>query len=131
MESELFTSLCFGGLLESMSNDVSRQLRRSVRTPIRENISWTDMWKGSDRGLIWCWERGRQRQTEEPDLMTRAREGEFVSLAWKRGTLQYLATWQGLRGDDLDIDFDTDRKVVCSKTEKTIVFKAGITTDGD
>lgn len=90
-----------------------------------------ELWKGSDRGLIWCWERGRQREAEEPDLAMRARDGELTPLVWKRGTLQYLATWQGLRGEDLSIDLNIERVITCSKTKKSFVFKSGILAEGD
>jgi hypothetical protein len=34
---------------------------------------------------------------------------------WKRGSLQYLAWWQGLRGDDLDISFVEKIEIVCPR----------------
>jgi hypothetical protein len=114
-----------------MSNKISSQLHRVIDTPIREGLTWMELWKGSDRGLIWCWERGRQRKVEEPDLAMRARKGEFVPLAWKRGTLQYLATWQGLRDEDLSLDLNAQVVITCSKTKKSIVFKPGILAEGD
>jgi hypothetical protein len=114
-----------------MSNEITSQLHRVIDTPIREGLSWVELWKGFDRGLIWCWERGRQRKLEEPDLAMRACKGELVPLAWKRGTLQYLATWQGLRGEDLRIDLDVARVITCSKTRKSVVFKPGILAEGD
>jgi hypothetical protein len=40
------------------------------------------------------------------------------------GTLKYLATWQGLRGEDLDIELDKERIVVCSKSKKAVIFRA-------
>jgi hypothetical protein len=30
--------------------------------------------------------------------------------------------WQGLRGDDLNVDPDQERAVTCSVTEMTVVF---------
>jgi hypothetical protein len=89
---------------------------------------------GSDAGLIWCWERGRQKAAEEPALAQRAIAGELVVLAWdggverklkeerKRGTLFYLATLQGLQGVDLDISLDSQVEVVCTKTRQVVVF---------
>ena len=90
-------------------------LRRSIHEPIRENLNRSELWDGEDGGLIWCWELGRQKRLQDPDLAARAEKGELVVLAWKggvqkkgkvdkkAGTLYYLATWQGLRGENLDI----------------------------
>ena len=92
-----------------MTNHVSR----SNNEPKREGLSWDERWKASDKGLIVCWERGREKSIEDPDLAERARKGELPVLGWKGGvekkiekkkkygTLNYLAQWQGLRGEDL------------------------------
>jgi hypothetical protein len=113
---------------------MAANLHRSVRQPIRAGLTWEELWLGPDNGLIWCWERGRQKSEEEPELAVRARKGELVPLAWiggvteklklakKRGTLNYLATWQGLRGEDLDIPLAGERVIVCTGTDQTVVF---------
>lgn len=115
---------------------MAMRLRRSIDQPIREGLSWNELWRGPDRGLIWCWERGRQKRVEEPELAARADKGELVVLAWKGGvekklkiekkpgTLNYLATWQGLRAEDLDIALEDERLIVCSKTGQTVAFSA-------
>ena len=112
------------------------RLRRSVDQPIREGLSWSDKWEGPDKGLIWCWERGRQKRAEEPDLAARADRGELPILAWrggvekklrtkkKLGTLHYLATWQGLRAEDLSLPLEGECVVVCAKTAQAVVFSA-------
>jgi len=81
-------------------------LKRSFSEPKRLNISWDEKWKSYDNGLIACWERGREKALEDPELAARAKSGELVILAWKGGvekaikakhkygTLNYLATWQ-------------------------------------
>jgi hypothetical protein len=111
-------------------------LRRSIDEPIREGLTWKELWCGPDNGLIWCWERGRQERLERPDDAARADRGELVALDWKGGvkeklkmeekpgTLNYLATWQGLRGENLDIDLDGERLVVCSRFGQAVVFSA-------
>ena len=128
-------------------------LHRSITTPIRENLTWPERWRGPDGGLIFCWERGREMRAESPELAEAAGRGELIPLAWKggvqekpegagppkkaskskpkpkEGTLYYLATWQGLRGDDLDIDVDGERVVVCAKTKQAVAFKAGVAED--
>lgn len=115
---------------------MATHLHRSIDLPIRKGLSWDELWRGPDRGLIWCWERGRQKRVEEPELAARADKGELVVLAWKGGvteklkiekkpgTLNYLATWQGLRGEDLDIALEEERLIVCSKTGQTVAFSA-------
>lgn len=42
----------------------------------------------------------------------------------KYGTLNYLATWQGLRGEDLNIHVNDEKRIVCTKTNMTVVFTA-------
>lgn len=101
-------------------------LNRSIECPIREGLSWEELWQGPDQGLICCWERGRQKRILTPSLALRAGNGELVSLVWKRGTLRYLATWQGLRGTDLNITLDGTHEIMCAKTSKSVVFKAGL-----
>lgn len=115
---------------------MATRLHRSVDQPIREGLSWSERWEGPDQGLIWCWERGRQERVERPDDAARADKGELVGLDWKGGvekklevqkkpgTLKYLATWQGLRGEDLDIDLEGERVIVCTRTGQAVVFSA-------
>lgn len=110
------------------------KIRRSISTPIRLNLSWEESWRGVDQGLVTCWERGRERSQIDPSLAVGARDGELVVLPWKGGvakalkkktkygTLSYLAMWQGLRGEDLDIDTEAEPAVTCSRTAMTVVF---------
>ncbi len=117
------------------------RLHRSIKQPIREGLSWDQIWRGPDNGLIWCWERGRQERLEEPEKAQQADNGELVPLDWKGGvrkklktavmpgTLKYLATWQGIRGEDLDIDLEGETIVVCSKWKQAVAFGAKLLTD--
>jgi hypothetical protein len=144
------------------------RLRRSAKEPIREGLSRDERLHGPDRGLIWCWERGRQKRgagtgdeiaelalygfdprphlwnLPRPDLAARAEKGELVPLNFKggvkkklqgdlvkRGTLSYLAQWQGLRGEDLDIDMENETLIVCSRTGQPVVFSALLPPDED
>ena len=73
---------------------------------------------------------------QDPDLAARADKGELVMLDWKGGveeklkiekkpgTLYYLATWQGLRGEDLDVELEGERVIVCTKTGQAVEFRA-------
>ena len=47
------------------------------------------------------------------------------------GTWNYLATWQGLRGEDLDITLESTRKIVCTKTGQAILFSSKPPDDED
>jgi len=117
------------------------RLHRSVDEPIREGLSRSEIWEGADKGLIWCWELGRQKRLKDPDLAARADKGELVMLAWKggvqnkgkierkSGTLSYLATWQGLRGEDLDLALEGERVIVCTRTGQAVVYSARIPKD--
>lgn len=116
---------------------------RSIDEPIREGLSWSETWEGPDRGLIWCWERGRQERIERPYDAALANKGVLIGLDWKggvekklavekkQGTLRYLATWQGLRGEDLGIDLEAERVIVCTRTGQAVVFSAKLPEDED
>jgi hypothetical protein len=117
------------------------QLCRSIEVAIREGLNWAETWKGPDRGLIYCWEHGRQERSEKPGLAARADAGELVPLDWKggvrekskvekkAGTLNYLATWQGLRGEDLDLPLDGELAIKCTRTGQIVVFTAAVPDD--
>jgi hypothetical protein len=113
------------------------QVQRSVAEPLRPPLSWQETWGGSDNGLIRCWESGRRMREEDPRAAARAENGELVPLVWKGGveralkdgkpkpgSLNYLAMWQGLRGDDLDIDLDGVKLVVCARTGQSVEFSS-------
>jgi hypothetical protein len=107
---------------------------RSYQVTKREGLSWDELWRGSDKGLITCWEVGRDMREKDPELAERARNGELPVLGWKGGvekkiikkqkygTLNYLALWQGLRGDDLNIDLSEEREIICSNTGMKVVY---------
>ena len=113
---------------------MSQKISRSRKEPIRESLSWEERWEGPDKGLILCWEIGRQLSQKEPELAERARNGELPVLVWKGGVEKeikakkkygshlYLAQWQGLRGEDLDIDLSQETELVCPKTKVKVVY---------
>lgn len=119
--------------------------RRNFDEPIRENQSWEERWVGPDKGIIWCWEQGRQKRVAEPELAACATRGELPVLVWKGGvdkklktankpkpgTFKYLAQWQGIRGEDLDIDDGMERIIVCSKTGQAVLFSSNLPVDDD
>jgi hypothetical protein len=122
---------------------MSTRLTRSITEPIRDGLTWHETWRGPDEGLIFCWERGRQERLQRPDDAARADKGELIGLDWKggvrkklkvavaRGTLRYLATWQGIRGKDLDINLKGETMLVCSRTQQAVVFTAAQITEAE
>jgi len=113
---------------------MSKHIYRSRHEPIRGNLSFDERWRGPDNGLITCWEVGRRRSVESPDLAQQTKDGELPPLGWKGGVekktqkggkygcLNYLAEWQGLRGEDLDIDLNEEREIICSKTGMKVIY---------
>lgn len=109
-------------------------IHRSIEELIRENPTWEEKWRGPDKGLIIAWEVGRKSSETEPELSIRAKNGELPATGWKGGvekkikkkekygTQRYLAEWQGLRGENLDIDITKEQVLTCSKTGMTVVY---------
>ena len=113
---------------------MDRKIQRSISQPFRNDLSWEQRWKGKDQGLIQCWEVGRQLSEKDPSLAVNAVRGELPMMTWKGGvekklkvkgkygTLRYLAQWQGLRGEDLDIDLSREYELICTRTNMKVVF---------
>ncbi|AOE61442.1 hypothetical protein LOY64_20785 [Pseudomonas corrugata] len=109
-------------------------VKRTIDTPLRTGLTRKDLWEGQDKGLIKCWEIGRDRAAKFPELAQRCLAGELPVLGWKGGVnrslkknekfgcLKYLAQWQGLRGEDLDIDLSQERTLTCTSTKMIVTF---------
>ncbi|MDG4555294.1 MAG: hypothetical protein P9E24_13785 [Candidatus Competibacter sp.] len=122
---------------------MSQRVFRSFNEPKRDGLSWDERWKGNDRGLIACWEVGREIREKEPEIARRAENGELPVLGWKGGvenktkkgekygTLFYLAQWQGLRGEDLDIDLSQEPELTCSKTGMRVIYTGDLKKYGN
>lgn len=118
------------------------RIHRSMERPIRDGLDTEARWHGADQGLIAAWERGRQLAIENCELAERARAGELVPLPWKGGvekalksgqkygTLWYLAMWQGLRGDELDIDINAEPTLSCTRTQTEVTFTGDVAKYG-
>lgn len=99
-----------------------------------ERKTWQERWEGPDGGLISAWIRGREKAKEDPGLRDAIRRGELPVLPWKGGVdqatkvghkygpLLYLAMWQGLRGDDLQIDTDAEITLRCARTGMAVTY---------
>ena len=102
--------------------------------PMHTSLTWQERWEGPDGGLISCWQRGREKAGEDPSLAAAAIKGELIVLPWKGGieratkqsqkygSLCYLAMWQGLRGDPLDLDTEQEVTLTCSRTGMKVTY---------
>lgn len=109
-------------------------ISRPIQNPIRLGLDWNTLWKSEDQGLVACWERGREKAREDPTLAVRARARHLLVLPWKGGhekatkvrlkygSLNYLAMWQGLREEDLNIDVNIEVLLTCGATGMLTVF---------
>jgi hypothetical protein len=119
------------------------KITRSINQPIREGLSWHELWDNHDNGLVACWENGRELSQKDPDKAQRAKNGELIRLGWVggvskklevdtfHGTLFYLARWQGLRNDDLNIDVDADTFLECTKTGQIAKYNSTYVTQNE
>ena len=111
------------------------RVQRSIKEPMRDRLRMTveQLWRQEDHGVICTWEHGRQMRIDNPDLAKRAKAGELVPLGWKggvkkklqnnaeiEGCIWYLATWQGIRNEDLDVDMVNRCQLVCSRTGQVV-----------
>jgi len=122
---------------------MSQRIFRSSKEPIREGLEWDEIWKGPDKGLIKQWEIGRELREKTPELADRAKKGELPVSDWKGGvekklkikkkygTLFYLAEWQGLRGEDLDIDMSEEVELICSRTGMKVIYTGDVKKYGN
>lgn len=110
------------------------KITRAISAPPVGNQTWAERWEGEDGGLVVCWERGREKAREAPELAALASAGVLVVLPWKGGieratklghkfgSLYYLAMWQGLRGEPLDVSPDEEVTIACTKTGMKVTY---------
>lgn len=110
-----------------------KTIYRSFGEPDRPPLTYEERFLGEDQGLITCWEVGRRMRQEHPEIAKKAMRGELPPMGWKGGvpkptpttrfgTLFYLAQWQGIRGDDLNIDLDSEPELTCTATGVQVIF---------
>ncbi len=110
-------------------------ITRSINVPIRTGLPWKEEWQGDDQGLIACWEAGRKQRQSNPELAAKAEVGCLVTLPWKGGVdqkkppkkakyghINYLAMWQGLRGENLNVDIEAEPELTCTNTGVSVVY---------
>lgn len=116
---------------------LNNAIYRSINEPIRKDPSFDERWHDEDKGIITAWEVGRQIATEDKKLAEKVKNGELPSLGFKGGhhiklknsnfkygTFHYLAELQGLKNQDLNIDFlrDEGLSLLCTKTNMKTIF---------
>ncbi|MBQ0739744.1 hypothetical protein J9332_36175 [Aquimarina celericrescens] len=110
------------------------KIYRSFSEPDRVNLSWEETWRREDKGLIKNYEVGRALAKKEPELAEKAKRGELPVLGYKGGVdktlkkkekigaLNYIAKWQALRGEDLNLNLDEEIVLTCTKTDMRVTF---------
>jgi hypothetical protein len=110
------------------------KIYRSFIAPDRTNLTWKETWENEDKGLIKNYEVGRTLAKKNPELAEKAQNGELPQLGYKGGikddikskekigTLNYLAQWQALRGEDLNLDTDKEIAITCTRTNVKVTF---------
>jgi hypothetical protein len=110
------------------------RIYRSFSEPDRENLTWEETWRREDKGLIKNYEVGRALAKKEPELAEKAKRGELPVLGYKGGVdktlkkkekigaLNYIAKWQALRGEDLNLNLDEEIVFTCTKTDMRVTF---------
>lgn len=110
------------------------RIQRSILDPILQIDDYDARINGDDKGLINAWYVGRRLADKSPDLAARARNGELpvlgvkggiskkIKVPNKFGSLWYVAQWQGLRGEDLNVDTDAEIVMRCSRFGVEVLF---------
>jgi hypothetical protein len=113
-------------------------INKSISEPIPPIRNWNENWGDLPAGLVTAWNTGRDKIERDPEIAEAARNGQLIPLVWKGGvekkilkttkygSMYYLAMWQGLRGEDLNIDLDSEPSVTCSATGMTVIFTPDI-----
>jgi hypothetical protein len=114
------------------------RVHKLITNPPTPSSDWHERWEGPDKGLVSCWLRGIEKAKEDPALATKAKANELPPLPWKGGVeksikrldkvgaLSYLAAWQGLRGENLDIDLNAEVLMTCQRTGVPVLFTSNI-----
>jgi hypothetical protein len=125
-------------------------IQRSITEPLRLNLTWEERWGSDALAIISCWERGREKSLEDLGLASKTLKNELPVLPWKGGfpppktvssengdvkkskpaikygSFYYLAMWQGLRGDDLNVDLHSEVEMTCALTGKAVTFTSAL-----
>jgi hypothetical protein len=105
----------------------------SAENPPALGKTWAERQEGPDDGLISAWYAGRDMRARDPGVVAAASRGELPVLPFKGGvekkikskkigSLHYIAMWQGLRGEDLNITRGSRPVMRCAKTGVAVNF---------
>ena len=106
----------------------------AISRPVRKDPTFDERWGSIELGLITSWEAGREMGLEKPGLAEEAKNGRLMALPWKGGVAKalktttkygvfnYVAMWQGLRGEDLNVDPDLEMTMSCSVMNVTVTY---------
>ena len=118
------------------------KIYRSIAEPIIDMPRYKERIDGYDKGLINAWQVGRSLAMRDLDVAAKVKNGELPVLhvkggvekrvkVVKIGSLWYLAMWQGMRGEDLDIDMETEVEMICSRTGVKVLYTFDIVKLGN
>lgn len=100
--------------------------------PLDENFATRI--EGPDKGVINAWITGLAKRADSPELAAKAAAGELPVLPFRGGVetaiktktkvghLLYVAMWQGLRGEDLYIDTESEISMTCTRTGVPVLY---------
>lgn len=106
----------------------------SARNPPPISEDYAVRMEGPDKGLINAWITGLAKRVDAPELAAKATAGELPVLPFRGGVeaaiktktkvghLLYVAMWQGLRGEDLQIDTDAELSMTCTRTGVPVLY---------
>ncbi len=108
-------------------------IQASAAKPPQQGESWEERQEGEDCGLISAWLAGRGMRERDPAAAQAALRGELPVLPFKGGvekpikgskigSLHYIAMWQGLRGDDLNVTLGSRPVMRCIRTGVQVYF---------
>lgn len=98
------------------------------------SLDYYERVEGPDKGLINAWVVGLEKRSSWSEAAAKALAGELPVLPYrggvekrikrtdKVGSLQYVAMWQGLRGEDLNLDTDAEISMTCTRTGVPVLF---------
>ena len=72
--------------------------------------------------MLGSWPKEKVENNELPVLGRKGGVDKTLQKKEKFGSLNYLAQWQGLRGEDLDINLSEEVTMQCSKTGMMITY---------
>lgn len=115
-------------------------LQRYKSENLKTSDNYAERWQGPDGGLICAWLAGLQKASVDSQLARKALDGELpvtpfkggvekaIKTKTKVGAFHYVAYWQGLRSEDLNIDPQLALQKTCSRTGVLVSFTSDTQT---